>query len=163
MNPQSPHTPGGRFADDAPAEQPSEALKETLKLVGEAKEYASYYVAAKIDGYKATAKNVGIYAGLGVVGAAIGLTFLVVSVYMLVSGLAGGLSHLAVSLFGERWAWLGPTTLGLIVIGGAVVGILLGMKWIFGSSRSHTVAKYEDRKRKQRSQFGHDVAQRAGR
>jgi len=163
MNPQSPHTPGGRFSDDAPAEQPSAALKETLKLVGEAKEYASYFVSAKIDGYKATAKNIGIYAALGLIGAAIGLTFLVVSVYMLVSGLAGGLSHLAVSLFGERWSWLGPTALGLIVVGLAIGGILVGMKIIFGTSRSQTVAKYEDRKRKQRSQFGHDVSQRAGR
>jgi len=155
---------GGRFTDDhAPPDHPSQAFQDAMKLVSEAKEYGSYFVAAKVDGYKATARNIGIYAALGLVGAAIGVTGLVVSVVMLLTGLAGGLGKLAEHWFGPAWGWLGPTILGLLIIGIAVGVIFFGMRWLTGSSRSTTVAKYEDRKRKQRSEFGHDVSQRAAR
>src|SRR6267143_5146250 len=45
-----------------------EGFQRATQLIGEYKEYASYYLATKIDGIKASLRNVGIYAGLGIAG-----------------------------------------------------------------------------------------------
>src|SRR5829696_1380155 len=43
---------------------PADALKDAAARLGEVKEYAGYFLAAKMDGWKASFRNLGIYAGL---------------------------------------------------------------------------------------------------
>src|SRR5688572_21462422 len=65
---------GSTLDDDAGAggnghaEAPTEHFKEAMNRVAELKEFASYYVGAKLDGIKVTLRNVGVYAALGIVG-----------------------------------------------------------------------------------------------
>jgi hypothetical protein len=144
--------PGNGHGTAAPS--PSEALKDASQRVAEIKEYASYLVAAKLDGLKLTLRNIVLYAALGLVGAVIGATVLVTASVYLLSGLAGAIG----AIFPDRYGWwLGR----VLVIGGAVAGVMFLMKSLTGSSRKRTIEKYENRKRVERNLYGHDVEERA--
>src|SRR5690242_18287519 len=58
---------GGGNGHDA-SRSPTESLKEAANRIAELKEFASYYVGAKLDGIKVSVRNIGIYAALGIVG-----------------------------------------------------------------------------------------------
>jgi hypothetical protein len=144
----------GRSADHHPAE----AFKEVGAKIGELKEFASYYVAAKLDAYKVAARNVGVYAALGVVGLIAGGTIISTAAVLLLVGIAWGLGKL---LWGQLW--LGALIVGLLVLGGLAAGIILFMKKLTGTSHKQTVEKYQNRQRDQRINFGEDVrGRRAG-
>ena len=147
------HDRGGHGANGA---APADALKEAAARLGEIKEYAGYLVAAKLDGWKATLRNLGIYAALGLVGAIVGGALMATAAVMLLVGLAHGLGD----LLWDKW-WLGELIVGLLVLGGAAAGIIIGLKKLTGTFKKQLVAKYEDRQRKQRINFGHDVEERA--
>lgn len=157
---------GGRFAD-AVADgggsnvPPSAAFADAAKRLRELKEYAAYWVAAKLDTYKGAAVKVGIYAALGVATLVVGCTMLSVAVILLLGGIAHGLGGLAQHLFGLGWYWLGPFLVGLVLLGGAAAGLIVGLKWFARTTKAQLVAKYEDRKRQQRIEYGVDVKQRA--
>src|SRR5438128_11987650 len=62
---------GPAAPESAQRQQPPphfEGFQRAMHLLGEYKEYASYYMSTKIDGIKSSVRNVGIYAGLGIVG-----------------------------------------------------------------------------------------------
>jgi len=156
---------GGRFdtgGSSATTEHPAEAFKHAAGYLGELKEYAGYYVSAKLDAYKSSAVNLGIYAVLGVLGAVVGSAILATAAVLLLWGLADGLGSLFAHWFGSSgWHWLGPFLVGLIVLGGMAAGVIFGLKWFTRTSHSRLVAKYEDRKRRERIEYGFDVEQRA--
>ena len=143
----------GRGSDGA---APADALKDAAARFGEIKEYAGYLVAAKLDGWKASLRNLGIYAALGLVGAIVGGALMATAAVLLLVGIAHGLGD----LLWDKW-WLGDLIVGLVVLGGAAAGIILGMKKLTGTFKKQLVAKYEDRQRQQRVNFGHDVEERA--
>src|SRR6476646_4187897 len=108
---------GGRRFDtggsQATAEHPAEAIKHAASYFGELKEYAGYYVAAKLDSYKTSAVNLGIYAVLGLMGAVVGSAILATAAVLLLWGLADGLGSLSAHLFNSpNWHWLGPFLVG---------------------------------------------------
>ena len=142
---------------DAPAQSPSEALHVAMAKIAELREYASYFLAAKIDGLKVGLRNAGIYAALGVLGAIAGAGLIVMAVALFLIGCAHGLG----ALFGGR-DWLGDLIVGVVVLAIVAVGAILGLKMVTGSSRKKTVEKYETRQHQQRRSYGHDVQQRAG-
>jgi len=152
---------GGRSRDAGPEVgrdgAPADALKDALGHIGELKEYASYLVSAKLDAYKSSAVNGAIYAVLGIIGAIAGCTLVSVAVTLLMGGIAWGLGSLASHFFGIGWFWLGPFLVGLVILGGMAAGVIFGLKWFARTSHSKLVAKYENRKRQQRVDFGHDV------
>lgn len=162
---------GGRVGDAAAAgaaadaagagPQPGAALRDALGHLGELKEYALYYLGAKLDGIKVGVRNLVIYAVLGLIGAVVGATALVVTVVLLMQGLAGALSHFFSWLINPNWAWLGPFLLGLLILGGLAAGVIFGLKWFTRTAHSSLVAKYENRRRQQRNDYGHDVRERA--
>ena len=156
---------GGRFdtggSSSTGTEHPAEAFKHAAGYLGALKEYAAYYASAKLDSYKASAVNLGIYAVLGLLGAVVGCAMLATAAVLLLWGLAEGLGALAVHLFGGGWHWLGPFLVGLILLGGMAAGVIFGLKWFTRTSHSRLVAKYEDRKRRERIKYGYDVEQRA--
>ena len=143
-------------ADAGPS--PADAVKEAASRFAELKEYAGYYVAAKVDGIKVSLRNIAIYAALGLVAGIVGIALLIAATVMLLNGLSG----LIAEIFPERWEhWGGDLVLGLLLVGGAVAAVVFGLKSITGSSRKRTIEKYENRTREERRVYGHDVHQRA--
>jgi len=152
----SAKSPNGNGAhhDDKP--NPAAAAFASLKSsVEELKEYASYYLAAKSDGFKQSIKNMVLYAALGVIGLIVGATVLVTAAVLLVLGIGHGLATLFNSL------WLGELVAGLLVLGGIGVTAWLMIKKITNNWKSELKKKYEDRKAAQKARFGRDVAERA--
>jgi len=132
------------------------ALHHVTALIGELKEYAAYYLSAKIDSIKLTVRNLGVYAVLGIVGLIAFSTLVSTAVVLLLVGLSLGLGH----LMGDR-LWLGGVIVGVLVLAGIGVGAYIGMSALTKSFKRNTVRKYEQRQNWQRGQFGRDVNQAA--
>jgi hypothetical protein len=105
---------------------------------------------------KVTIRNLGIYAALGVVGLIAAGAMVVTAVVLLLQGIAGAFAQLI-----PRFPWLGNLITAVLVLGAMAVGIVIVMKKLTGTFRSQTVKKYEERTRRERQQFGHDVHERA--
>jgi hypothetical protein len=164
---QSGANPGASSATDPPRadgngharhyEPPSEAVARLGRLIGEYKEYLAYYVGAKADSFKASIRNAGIYAGLGIIGLIAGGAIIVTSCVLLIAGIAAGLGQLFTYLIGPAWAWLGDLIVGVVVLGAIGIGAWLMLSKLTKSFRSSTVKKYEQRQNWQRGQFGRSV------
>lgn len=141
-----------------PAGHPTEAIRDAVAKVAELREFASYYVAAKLDALKATARRIGILAALGLVGAVAGATVVVTAVVLLLRGIAGAFA----AIF-PRYPWLGDLITAVIFLAIPIVGILVGMRILTRTFKTSTVTKYEERKRQERQQFGRDVRDEATR
>jgi hypothetical protein len=138
---------------------PGEAFKEAGARLGELKEFASYYVAAKLDSYKVTFRNLGMYAALGIVGLIAASAIITTAAVLLLVGLA-----LAIGKpFDPDQPWVGAIVVGVLVLGGIAGGIIFFMKRLTSTARKQLVEKYENRQRDQRINFGEDVrGRRAG-
>lgn len=145
----------GDEEDDRP--NPASAAFHRIKCdLDELKEYASYYLAAKVDGVKRTVRNIGLYAALGVLGLLAGGAIVATAAGLIIVGIADGLSR----LFGGRY-WLGDLVTGILVLGAIGGAAWFMMNKLTGSWRSQTIKKYEQRKQTQRVRFGHNVNDRA--
>lgn len=131
---------------------PAAAFKEAGTRIAELKEFVSYYLGAKLDGVKVTVRNIGIYAGLGIVGLIAASAVITTAVVLLLGGLAFGIGDLLWDKY-----WLGALIVGLLVLGGLAGGIIFGMKKLTNTFRKQLVQKYENRQRDQRTNFGEDV------
>ncbi len=157
---------GGRLDDSWEAEpeerSPADAFRDLGRALGELKEYAAYYVAAKADGIKASIRNLGLFAVLGIVGLIAGGSIIVTASVLLLTGIAGAISAIFRSDYTppDR-TWIGEITVGLLILGGLGIGTVLLMKKFTAASRERTVKKYESRQQQQRVQYGHDVHERA--
>ena len=143
----------GAVPDD---QSPAEAFRDVGTRLAELSDYLSYYVAARTDAIKASVRNAGLYAALGVIGLFAGGALVVTAVVLLLRGIAGGLAV----LFGNR-LWLGELVtaiLFLALIGGGA-WFMLGR--LTKASRERTVKKYVSRQQQQRAKFGTDVKERA--
>src|SRR5262249_57999884 len=116
----------GARAYETPGEQepsPAEALRRLQQQVGELQAYLTHFVSAKIDGFVLSARQLALWAVLGVVGLAAAVGLVVTAVGLVLVGAADGFAL----LFGGRW-WLGAIVVG----GGAFVrpglGIFIGMR-----------------------------------
>ena len=138
---------------------PADAFRDVGLRLGELKEFASYYVAAKLDSYKITVRNLGIYAALGIVGLIAGSAIITTAAVLLLVGLA-----LAIGKpFDPDQPWVGAIVVGLLVLGGLAFGIISFMKKMTNTSRKRLAEKYENRQRDQRIFHGEDVrGRRAG-
>jgi hypothetical protein len=140
-------------ASDVP---PSESVRQAASAFGELKEYLSFYLAAKSDAYKASFRNLGIMAALGVLALAVAVTLVVTATVLLCVGIA---QALAAAMHGTTWA-------GNLIVGGGLLlilfgGAILGARMLAAASRKRTRQKYELRQEQQRKDFGRSVADRA--
>ena len=143
--------------EDERSNPASEAFHRIRDDLGELKEYAQYYLAAKVDGVKRTVRTVGLYAALGILGLTAGGAVVATAAGLLIVGFA----ELLTRLFGGR-AWAGDLVAGIVVLGIVAGAAWYMMKKLTGTWRTLTIQKYEQRKQSQREQFdGHDVNQRA--
>lgn len=154
-----PNASSGNAASSSAANghaSPADAFKDIGTRLGEVKEYASYLIATKLDGIKATIRNIAIFAVLGIIGLIVGGAVLVTAGVLLVTGLAQAIS----ALLGDS-GWAGKLIVSLLILGGLAAGVIFGLKSLTRTFKSQLVAKYEERQRQQRSNFGHDVGERA--
>jgi hypothetical protein len=143
--------------DDGDSENPAtSAAKSIPRYLAELKAYAIYFLSAKVDGFKATARNIVVYAALGVIGLLVATGIIFTAAFLLLSGLANLLGE----LFGHR-IWLGQIVVAVLVLGGIGVGTWIGLKKFMGASRLKTEQKYDAKRKQQRIELGHDVAERA--
>ena len=154
----SASTNGGRLGPDNVTDDqaPPEALKDISTRLSELGEYVSYYIGAKVDGIKVSVRNVGIMAGLGVVGLIAGGAFLATLMVLLLRGIAYGLGD----LLWDKW-WLGELITAVLFLGGIGLGVMIVMKKLTKSSRERTAKKYAARQQSERVKFGTDVCERA--
>jgi len=132
-------------------------IEQLLRHVAELREFGSHFVQAKLDAAKASLKTAVMYAVVGLIGAVVVLTVLCTGAVLLTIGLGGALG----ALFHIPW-------LGNLVAGLAVIALILGVTWVgvgaaLKSSKAKIEALYATRAARQRSAFGQDVHDRAGR
>jgi hypothetical protein len=134
----------------------AEELKLLLKQFHELSEYVEYYAAAKADSSKLSLRHFVASALLSALGllAVGGLIF--IASWLLSSGVAEFLG----TLLGNR-AWAGNIATGLLLVAGLVCGVYYFVAKWNKSAHERTARKYETRQARQRTQFGHDVADRA--
>jgi hypothetical protein len=149
----------GARAYATPGEQePSsaEALRRLQQQVGELQAYVTHFVSATIDGFVLSARQLALWAVLGVVGLTAAVGLVVTAVVLVLVGAADGFAL----LFGGRW-WLGA----LVVGGGTLVllalGIFIGMRLWQSRWRQQKVQQYDEHQLQQQTTFGHSVADRA--
>lgn len=135
---------------------PTESVRQAMGAFGEVKEYVSYYLGAKADAYKASLRNLGIMAAVGVLALAVAVALVVTATVLLCVGIA---QALAAAMHGTTWA-------GNLIVGGGLLlilfgGVILGSRMLAAASRKRTMQKYELRQEQQRRDFGRTVADRA--
>jgi hypothetical protein len=150
-------------ADDADARgahnghgaTPRDALLEGLARLQEIREYIAYFIEAKLDIIKATGRTLLLYFVAGVFGLVMGAALVATSAVLLLLGIAHGLGELF------HHVWIGEVVVAVVVLGGVAGALMFGMMWLPRIMRKQLVSKYEARQRKQRTEFGRDVAQQA--
>jgi hypothetical protein len=152
----APTAPPGETPPDEEVNPAVSAFHRIAEDVAELKEYAGYFVAAKIDGFKRTLRNLGLYAALGVLGLIAGGAIIATASGLIIVGFASGLGR----LFGGRM-WLGDIVAGIVVLGIIAGAVWMMMNKLTGAWRSQTIKKYEERKQSQRERFGHTIDDRA--
>jgi large-conductance mechanosensitive channel len=135
---------------------PPHPLDGLMKHVRELVEYANFYVETRKDSFRASIRGLILKAVVGVIGAIVGVTVLIMATIYLMSGIAAGLGW----LFGERWE-LGRFALAAILFVALGAGAFLVIKSMNRKARQRTIKKYEQRQQDQKSKFGHNVRQRA--
>jgi hypothetical protein len=149
----------GARAYETPGEQepsPAEALRRLQQQVGELQAYLTHFVSAKIDGFILSARQLALWAALGVVGLTAAVGLVVTAVVLVLVGAADGFAR----LFGGQW-WLGALLVGvgtLVLLG---LGIFIGMRTWQSRWRQQKVQQYDERQLQQHATFGHSVADRA--
>ncbi len=145
--------PAAGSAETGPS--PGEAFREALRQFTELREYAGYYIAAKIDAFRLGLRNVIFMAALGVVGLIAAAAVIVTAVVLALEGLAGALAVVMP-------LWAANLIIGVALLLVLALAIFIVVSRLTKSSRLQTVNKYESRKQSQQTQFGHDVSDRAG-
>jgi hypothetical protein len=141
-------------AEDATNSDPArgpDAFAEAMQRLAEVREYASYLATAEIDKLKLKARRIAILAVAGIVAGILGLAILVSAAALLLQGVAGFIGDLV----GRPWA-------GAIITGGGIlalvaIGSWLGLRAWQAASFKALQKRYEYRKQKQRTQFGHSI------
>jgi hypothetical protein len=139
-----------------PVGHPAEALHDAMSRLGEVKEFVSYYIAARLDALRASIRQAGIYAGLGIIAAIGAATVVVVSVVLLLLGIAGAWNELF-----PAHPWIGYLITAVIFLALPVIGALVGLSILKRTFKASTVQKYENRQHEQRQQYGRSVRDQA--
>jgi len=139
-----------------PEPSPAEALRRLQQQVGELQAYLTHYVSAKIDGLVLSARQLALWAALGVMGLTALVGLVVTAIVLVLVGAANGFAL----LFGGRW-WLAQMLVGGGTLVLLVLGILIGARTWQSRWRQQKVQQYDERQLQQHDTFGHSVADRA--
>lgn len=146
--------------DNGDHPSPMDALHQAKARLTEIGSHAQLLLASKLDGLKLTARNIGVYAALGIIGLLAAGALVVTAVVLVCVGLAQALAR----AFGD--AAVGAVWAGNLIIGVAILlllagGVVIGLRMLSKAGKRSLVRKYEQRLHTQRQQFGHDAADRA--
>ncbi len=150
-SPSSAANPSGpRPQADAEKAGP-DAFKEAFGRLAEAREYVAYLATAELDRFKLKVRRALMWTAAGIVALVLLLTVLVSAAFLLLAGVAAAIGN----LLGHLW-------IGNVIVGGgilllAVAGIWLGLNRWQASAFKSIKKRYEDRKRRERADFGHSV------
>lgn len=137
-------------------ETAADALRDGLRSAKEALAYVKLLVSTTLDRWKLSVVMLGVYAVLGIFGAAAGIAVVVTAVILLLVGIAHGLG----ALLGGR-DWLGDLIVGFLLLAGLTFGIAAFLGRFVSASRRKTLKKYQVQHNYQRQEFGHDVNDRS--
>ena len=143
-----------RDGSPAPADDKrdaGEAFHDAMARVAELQEYIAYYVSAKTDAIKLSARKAIIAIALGLIGLLAVVAAVAAAMVMLLHGIAEAIG----SALGRPW--LGELIVGAGFFALLGIGAFVGVRVVTSGSRKKTVEKYESRKTAQRSRFGHHV------
>src|SRR3954447_10306840 len=128
---------------------PQDAMRDAMGKLAELRAYAQQYFAAQSDLAKLKARNIGIFAAMGVIGLIVASATLVIALVMTLYGIAGAIAALA----GGRM-WVGNLVIGLLILGIFVGGAIFGLGLVKKASLKATMKKYERTQKQQRDTFG---------
>jgi uncharacterized membrane protein len=143
---------------DASANGTPHPIDDLFKHLAEVREYALLYLESRKDQIRVRIQKGILFAGLGLVALAVAATALIVSVVLLIGGIAGGVAW----LLGAR-PWLGQLITGTVVLGGTALGMWLLARRLTAASRRHLTEKYERKRRELRERFGRQASPEATR
>ncbi|CAN5439078.1 hypothetical protein BH09PLA1_BH09PLA1_19410 [soil metagenome] len=140
--------------EDGSTESPMDALRSAAMHFGEAKEFAATFIAAKADSAKLSLRRALFMTAFFVIAAVTGTATVVTAAVLLTAGIASAIGQ----LFDPPKPWVGQIIVGAAVLVATNLGVYLLIRNAMRASRKRTVQKYEDRHKRQRSQFGRDVS-----
>lgn len=127
---------------------PQDVLRQIPELLGELKEYTSYYISARKDAAGARFRSLLARAALGILALLMAMAVVGTSTWLLLTGLAHGLGI----LFGGR-IWLGYAVMGLVILVATGTGTWLGIRYWKRSALQATREKYEQMRQEQKQRF----------
>lgn len=135
----------------------SQLIANLKQLAAELVDYAGYYLSAKADGIKWSVTKLVLLAAIGLIAALALGGAVVTGVVLALVGMANGIAL----IFEPDLRWLAWLITGVVVLAIVFGGALLGMKMMQRSMKRKTEQKYEARRKRQQSEFGHHVRSRA--
>ena len=143
----------------APPFESVASAKEAFSVAGdrfrELKSHLSYAAEVKIDQVKAAVRSALIFTLLGIVAAIAAAGLVVTAVVLLCIGIASAITALTHSV------WIGDIAAAILILGAVALTVYIGINRLTKASYANLVKKYESRRRAQKSEFGHDVGDRA--
>lgn len=146
--PVDDRAPGGSVEPDA--------FKQLFKQLQELGEYFSYYAAARTDSFKLSLRRTVLWMAFAALGFVAVGGLLLSSTWLLLIGLAEGLSV----LFGDR-PWVGNLLAGALLLLSLVGGMYGMMVALDNAARKKAVKAYGERQARQEERYGHHVTERA--
>jgi hypothetical protein len=133
-----------------------EALAAVFRQLTEAVEYLAYLLATQVDRVKLKVRNVLLLAALGVIAAAVAMAFLACTVWLLLSGIAGGVGV----LLGDR-PWLGSIVTSVVILLIVVPAGWIAYRRVQSSGWKAVRERYRQRQSEQKARFGREVEETA--
>jgi hypothetical protein len=152
--PTEPDSDAGQNGEPRPAGP--EALSAVFKQLAEAIEYLAYLLAAQVDRVKLKVRNIVLLAALGVIALAVAAAFLFCTVWLLLSGIAGGIGE----LLGDR-PWLGSIITSVVILLVAGIALWIVYRRIQSSGWKAVRERYQRRQAEQKARFGREVGETA--
>lgn len=147
-----------RFSEEAGDDQASDGdpVARLRLQLDELQAYARQQWAARTDRLWLGVRRLFILAALGAVALIAGSAWIVTTIVLLLQGAVGGVSAAMNCPLWLASLIVAAAAMTLVAIGVAVVYA----SWVAASSK-RTRQRYEDRRREQRSKFGHSAKERA--
>jgi len=142
--------------NEASASEVQEALHTLFNQSSELFAYFSHYLKAQIDLLKLSGRNIVVLTVIAGLGAVLAVSALVVSVVLLLTGLAIGIN---MAVGGSLWLGQVIVGLGLLII--FAIAVIVGWSRMRNRSLTQKVQDYAERQQQQQLQFGHNAADRA--
>jgi hypothetical protein len=154
--PQSTVTESDGQHKGEPQPRGPDALSAVFKQLAEAIEYLAYLLAAQVDRVKLKIRNIILLAAIGVIAVAMAAAFLVCTVWLLLSGIAGGIGELV----GDR-PWLGSIITSVVILIIATIAFWIVYRRVQSSGWKAVRKRYERRQCEQKARFGREVKETA--